>query len=47
MLGVISRQALHAARLGFIHPQTGKYLEFCAEMPEDMKKLKEMLREEK
>jgi 23S rRNA pseudouridine1911/1915/1917 synthase len=30
------RQALHAARLGFVHPRTGKALEFHTEPPEDM-----------
>lgn len=33
----VSGQLLHAARLGFIHPGTGKYLEFEAEMPEEMR----------
>lgn len=36
-------QMLHAAVLGFIHPSTGEYMEFRAELPkefpEDMKKL--------
>jgi 23S rRNA pseudouridine1911/1915/1917 synthase len=43
ILGVISRQVLHAAGLGFVHPQTGKYLEFNVQMPADMKRVKEML----
>ena len=30
------RQALHATRLGFIHPGTGKRLEFATEPPPDM-----------
>lgn len=30
------RQALHAAILGFIHPSTKEYMQFDAEMPEDM-----------
>ena len=30
-------QALHAARLGFIHPRSGKYLEFSSEMPDTLK----------
>jgi 23S rRNA pseudouridine1911/1915/1917 synthase len=30
------RQALHAATLGFIHPSTKEYMQFDAEMPEDM-----------
>ncbi len=31
----LPRQALHAELLGFIHPTTGKYLEFSSPMPED------------
>jgi len=30
------RQALHAARLGFVHPRTGKALEFHTDPPADM-----------
>ena len=33
------RQALHAARLGFIHPISGESLDFCAELPLDMREL--------
>ncbi|WP_247710236.1 RluA family pseudouridine synthase [Qipengyuania huizhouensis] len=33
------RQALHAARLGFIHPISGESLDFCAELPHDMREL--------
>ncbi|QZD94733.1 RluA family pseudouridine synthase [Qipengyuania gelatinilytica] len=33
------RQALHAARLGFIHPISGESLDFCAELPADMREL--------
>lgn len=36
---LISRQALHAAQLGFVHPVSNQYREFEAEMPEDMKRL--------
>jgi len=37
------RQMLHAELLGFIHPATGKYLEFSAPAPEDMaEKIKEL-----
>ncbi len=32
-------QALHAKKLGFIHPRTEKYMEFDAPMPEHMVKL--------
>lgn len=31
------RQMLHAALLGFVHPVTGKYMEFRSEIPDDMK----------
>ncbi len=34
-----SRQALHAATLGFTHPVSGQRLEFEAEMPADMRDL--------
>jgi len=36
---MISRQALHAKILGFIHPATKEFLEFKSELPEDMRKL--------
>lgn len=37
------RQMLHAELLGFIHPATGKYLEFSSPLPEDMtQKIKEL-----
>ena len=34
-----SRQALHAARLGFEHPITGEWIEFSSEIPADMREL--------
>ncbi|MBQ9298335.1 MAG: RluA family pseudouridine synthase [Clostridia bacterium] len=37
---LINRQALHAYRIKFIHPITKERLEFIAELPEDIKKLK-------
>ncbi len=40
----ISRQALHAARLVFCHPMTGKEMEFKAPMPEDMRRVLEGIR---
>lgn len=40
----IPRQMLHAAILGFIHPKTGKYLEFNAQLPDDMKDILIFLR---
>jgi len=39
--GLISRPALHAARLRLSHPVTGEPLSFDAPLPEDMKKLLE------
>ncbi|HBK89928.1 MAG TPA: RNA pseudouridine synthase, partial [Cytophagales bacterium] len=32
---VLPRQALHAKTLGFIHPSTGKHVQFDSELPED------------
>lgn len=37
--GLISRQALHAAKLSFIHPRTKTRLTFSASVPEDMQQL--------
>ena len=38
-------QTLHAGVLGFIHPRTGKYVEFKAELPEYFEKLLKNLRQ--
>lgn len=35
----LSRQALHAKTLGFIHPTSGQYMEFDTDLPEDMRRL--------
>ena len=35
----MKRQALHAARLGFSHPRTRKYIEFSSSLPGDMERL--------
>lgn len=40
----IDRQALHAARLGCIHPRSGRWLEWTSRMPFDMQNLLEKLR---
>ncbi|MBW1997951.1 MAG: RluA family pseudouridine synthase [Deltaproteobacteria bacterium] len=40
---MVNRQMLHAAVLGFVHPDSGEYCEFEAPMPEDMKNLIETL----
>ncbi len=40
------RQALHAARLGLIHPVTGERMHWSAPVPEDMRELIEALRKD-
>lgn len=42
---LIDRQALHAHQLSFDHPSTGKRMTFTAELPEDMQRTIEALRE--
>jgi 23S rRNA pseudouridine1911/1915/1917 synthase len=37
LLGMMNRQALHAKKLGFVHPMTKKMMRFESELPEDMK----------
>lgn len=34
---LINRQALHSCHLSFLHPMTGKPMEFNADLPEDMR----------
>ena len=38
------RQALHAIRLGLVHPLSGEAMEWSIDLPEDMKNLLEMIR---
>jgi 23S rRNA pseudouridine1911/1915/1917 synthase len=40
----MNRQALHAHRLEFTHPQTGKRVQFFSPIPQDMKEVLEWLR---
>jgi 23S rRNA pseudouridine1911/1915/1917 synthase len=35
-LTILGRQALHAGRLAFLHPQTGRRLAFTSDLPEDI-----------
>jgi 23S rRNA pseudouridine1911/1915/1917 synthase len=35
----MGRQALHAYRLGFVHPKTGEKVQFESPLPEDMKEI--------
>ncbi|WP_036878869.1 RluA family pseudouridine synthase [Xylanibacter oryzae] len=38
------RQALHARTLGFVHPETGKQMDFTSSLPDDMQQLIEKWR---
>lgn len=40
------RQALHARRLGIVHPRTGEELRWEAQLPDDMQALLDVLRED-
>ena len=42
----LSRQALHARILGFIHPNTNEYMEFSAPIPEDIQNVIDALEQE-
>ncbi|MCJ7578078.1 MAG: RluA family pseudouridine synthase [candidate division Zixibacteria bacterium] len=44
LLSLIDRQALHAKKLGFIHPRTKEYKEFESPMPEDIENALSSLR---
>ncbi|MGB7062801.1 MAG: RluA family pseudouridine synthase [Candidatus Zixiibacteriota bacterium] len=44
LLSVIERQALHARKLGFVHPRTREPKEFHSPLPEDMGSLLNLLR---
>lgn len=46
MLQHFRRQALHARRLGFVHPASGETLEWSVEAPADMQALIAVLRED-
>jgi 23S rRNA pseudouridine1911/1915/1917 synthase len=43
----VEGQMLHAKKLGFCHPVTGRYMEFDSELPEDFQKVLRKLRERK
>lgn len=46
LLEIIPRQALHAKTLGFIHPLTNKKMSLNSKIPDDMREVLEMLRED-
>ena len=43
-LSFLSGQALHAKSLGFIHPSKNKWVNFESELPNDFKKLLDLLK---
>ena len=43
LLEIIPRQALHAKKLGFVHPLTKEMMRFDSELPDDMAKVLEFL----
>ena len=43
----VGRQLLHATKLAFIHPSTGRYMEFKSDIPGDMRQVIEKLSEDK
>jgi 23S rRNA pseudouridine1911/1915/1917 synthase len=45
-LELIDRQALHAKTLGFVHPSTGKTVEFDSPLPPDFARLLDAVRRE-
>jgi 23S rRNA pseudouridine1911/1915/1917 synthase len=44
LLSAIDRQALHAKKLGFVHPRIKEYKEFNSELPEDIDNILCLLR---
>jgi 23S rRNA pseudouridine1911/1915/1917 synthase len=44
LLGLIDRQALHAARLSFEHPHTGRGMDFRSPEPDDIRELLSAIR---
>ena len=43
-LSVLNGQALHAKSLGFIHPTKNRWDDFESELPDDFKKLLDLLK---
>jgi len=46
ILGSFDRQALHAHKLTFEHPQTGEKMKFKARIPKDMQNVRNLLRDD-
>jgi 23S rRNA pseudouridine1911/1915/1917 synthase len=47
VLKVLPRQALHAKKIGFVHPRTNEYIEIESDLPEDINRALKFLRGEK
>ena len=43
-ISVLNGQALHAKSLGFVHPSKNKWVKFESELPNDFKKLLDLLK---
>ena len=43
----LTGQLLHAGKIGFIHPGSGEYMEFCTPLPEGFEKILSVLRQRK
>jgi 23S rRNA pseudouridine1911/1915/1917 synthase len=43
LVKLLNRQALHARLLGFLHPQSGEYLEFESPLPADIQEIVDYL----
>jgi 23S rRNA pseudouridine1911/1915/1917 synthase len=43
-LKILNRQALHAKNLGFMHPTTKKFMSFESNLPQDFKKILDLLK---
>jgi 23S rRNA pseudouridine1911/1915/1917 synthase len=42
---ILSRQALHAKTLGFIHPKSKQFIHFESELPEDISAVLDKMRQ--
>ncbi len=42
-LSILQRQALHSVYISFVHPATGKLMQFASELPEDIKQAWDIL----
>ncbi len=45
LLKIITRQALHAKTIGFMHPATKEFVRFDSDLPQDMMSMRELLKD--